>query len=91
MITRAHNIYIETICLFGLLPAVALFGFCLRKIGSYIKNRNNIFFMTPFMVLVLSGVSLHGHIEWPYYFLLSIALGTMDYWNSERMTEWGIQ
>lgn len=91
MITRAHNIYIETICLFGLLPAVALFGFCLRKIGSYIKNRNNIFFMTPFMVLVLSGVSLHGHIEWPYYFLLSIALGTMDYWNNERMTEWGIQ
>lgn len=80
MITRAHNIYIETICLFGFIPAIMMFGFCLKKIGGYIKNRNNIFFLTPFMVLILSGVSLHGHIEWPYYFLLSIAFGTMDYW-----------
>lgn len=91
MITRAHNIYIETICLFGLIPAIVMFGFCLKKIGGYIKNRNNVFFLTPFMVLVLSGVSLHGHIEWPYYFLLSIAFGTMDYWNNDKMNERGLQ
>ncbi len=84
-ITRAHNIYVETICLFGLIPAVVMFGFCIKKVGSYIKNQNNLFFLAPIMVLILSGVSLHGHIEWTYYFLLAISFCTMDYWLNEKM------
>ena len=73
LITRAHNIYIETACLFGIIPAIIL----LVALVCYfyrlqIKYRVYMMSYLPLLVLAASGISLHGHFEWHYYFLCSI-------------------
>ena len=80
MITRAHNIYLETVCLFGVIPTIIITFLALRKINRVIK-KNNIFSyqIIPLITLLISGVSLHGHIEWPYYFLILLCYSTLKY------------
>lgn len=74
LIERAHNIYIETACLFGVIPGIAillaLIGYFFRQ---QIKYHASVISYLPILVLAASGVSLHGHFEWHYYFLCSIA------------------
>lgn len=74
LITRSHNIFIETACLFGVIPAItillALVCYFARK---QIRYRISLIAYLPILVLVASGISLHGHFEWHYYFLCSIA------------------
>lgn len=66
-ISRAHNVFLETILLAGIIPALLIFaGGAYWMIKVYIKNKN-IIYMTPCIILILSGYSLHGHFEFLYY------------------------
>lgn len=74
LITRAHNIYIETACLFGVIPGIAiLIALICYFFRQQIRYHASVIAYLPILVLVASGVSLHGHFEWHYYFLCSIA------------------
>lgn len=85
MITRAHNIYLETLCLFGVLPAIFIGILAVKKIYNIVrKKRNFLCQIIPTVVLLLSGISLHGHIEWPYYFLVLLCYSTLGYVEKEE-------
>lgn len=79
IITRAHNIYLETMCLFGVIPAFVIVFLCVKKMFVFLMKNKNWFMIVPLLTLMISGVSLHGHIEWPYYFLVAICIGELDY------------
>lgn len=78
MINRSHNIYIETICIFGLLASVIIFVWLFIKIVNIVKQKNIRICILPMLVIILSGFSLHGHYEFQYYFLLAIALAFLN-------------
>ncbi|MDT2791622.1 O-antigen ligase family protein [Enterococcus lactis] len=84
IITRAHNIYIETICLFGVIPAVVIFAFCMKKIYIHLRKGQSYYICIPFFILLLSGISLHGHLEWPYYFLVTLCLAIIEFRQKKR-------
>lgn len=80
VIRRAHNILIETACLFGVIPTIAI----LVALVCYfcrLQSRYHVSVMAylPLMILLASGVSLHGHFEWHYYFLCSIAFACVHF------------
>jgi hypothetical protein len=75
VVRYAHNIYIETICAFGWVTAVTIFIWIIGKIVEFLSWRNRcVYDLMPLAVLLASGVSLHGHSEWHYYFLVILAL-----------------
>lgn len=80
MITRAHNIFIETVCLFGALASFIIIGYCIVIVSKFLLRKNKrLYILAPFAILLISGISLHGHLEWPYYFLVSLSTGLLDY------------
>ena len=79
IITRAHNIYIETMCLFGAIPSVVIFIFCMKKIYIYLRKGQSYYRCIPFLILLISGISLHGHLEWTYYFLVTLCLAIIEF------------
>lgn len=80
MITKAHNIYLETLCLFGVLPSILIMILAINKIIGVIRIRKNAYIqIIPIFLIIISGISLHGHLEWPYYFLVLLSYSTLSY------------
>lgn len=87
LITRTHNIFLETACLFGVIPAVIiLLCLCYYFFKLQSKYQLSIIVYLPLLALLASGFSLHGHFEWHYYFLWSIAFACVQY-NISRKDE----
>ncbi|HHD2717046.1 TPA: hypothetical protein ACOTHS_000598 [Clostridium perfringens] len=84
-INRAHNIYIESVCAFGLSITLIIFIWVFYQI--YKTIRNGYYFSTISMfVLLASGFVLHGHYEFQYYFLVAIALSMLRYPNLMKIS-----
>ena len=67
LINRAHNLYIETIVVFGVLESLVVFGaLIIWTIKSYRKQRNTLYFL-PLMTLLITGMTTHGHFEYSFY------------------------
>lgn len=80
LITRSHNIFIETACLFGVIPAITiLLALVCYFVRQQIRYRASLIAYLPIAVLAASGISLHGHFEWHYYFLCSIAFACIHF------------
>lgn len=78
-IRHAHNIFIETICAFGWVTAIVIFIWIIGKIIEFLCRKNRcIYDLMPMAVLLGSGLSLHGHSEWHYYFLVIFVLTFMS-------------
>lgn len=74
LIKRTHNIFLETACLFGVIPGIIIiFSFVAYYCRQFVHHKASMMSYLPLIVLAASGVSLHGHFEWHYYFLCSIA------------------
>ncbi|WP_352405040.1 O-antigen ligase family protein [Sporanaerobacter acetigenes] len=74
MINRSHNIYIETICCFGLIPTIIIMLWFLKRIFYVFKAKKELIILMPLVVMILTGFVLHGHFESQYYFLISLSL-----------------
>lgn len=77
LLKYSHNIYIETISLFGVFVFLGIFIFLLNKIIKNIKVKKiGLILLLPTLVLLITGLVLHGNLEVSYYFnvLLSISL-----------------
>lgn len=73
-LNRAHNIYLETVCAFGIFTSIILFGWIFIKVLQVLKSKKQKFCVLPMLIMLASGFTLHGHFEFHYYFILSIAL-----------------
>lgn len=74
---RSHNIYIETMAIFGVIPTLIIIISIGLIFKNYIKyNTKKWFNLLPMLLLLISGVTLHGHYEFHYYFLVAICLAS---------------
>lgn len=72
-LNRAHSIYLETVCAFGIFTSIILFGWILVKVLQVLRSENQKFCILPLLIMLASGFTLHGHFEFHYYFILSVA------------------
>lgn len=73
-IMYSHNIYIETISLFGGIFTTAIIVFILYELVIFCKKKGNIIVILPIGILFITGVILHGHLEFSYYYNLIIII-----------------
>lgn len=85
-VNKTHNIYIETLCAFGFLATIFIFLWIIKDIIVSIKENNGILCLLPVFIILASGYSLHGHFEFHYYTLVSIALSFLK--NNNNLKEW---
>ena len=85
-LNRAHNIYLETVCAFGIFTSIILFGWIFIKVLQVLKSKKQKFCVLPILIMLASGFTLHGHFEFHYYFILSIALVYLNKKNLGAIT-----
>lgn len=71
-LNRSHNIFIETMCCFGIIGAIFIFTWVVFFIWKRILEKKPIICLLPLGILLASGISLHGHLEFQYYFLVAL-------------------
>lgn len=71
-INKSHNVFIETLCTFGVIPAFIIFFWLIKNCCKSIINKRKIINLLPFITLMLSGIGLHGNFEYQYYFLVAL-------------------
>lgn len=70
----AHNIFIESISLFGFLVCIVLLIIGLNAIYKFFKCKKDIIYLLPTFILFASGMVLHGNLEFSYYFNLILVI-----------------
>lgn len=74
LITRAHNIFIESACVFGVIPSIVIImSLVVYFCRQHARHHTPVIAYLPLAVLIASGLALHGHYEWHYYFLCSMS------------------
>ncbi len=84
---KTHNLYIETVCAFGLVASVGMLLWVLRGMLRAFKRRDGVLCLMPICVILASGYALHGHFEFHYYTLVAIAVGFLGGWIRRDPTE----
>ena len=73
-----HNILIESACLFGIIPTLCMFMLVFVLMYRCFISRKGILWQMPICVMLASGFSLHGHLEFHYYTLVAIAFSFLS-------------
>lgn len=73
IIKDTHNIYVETMCMFGVIASIIMFCWCIKVIFLHVKRKGNIFALVPITALLASGFSLHGHMEFQFYTIVALS------------------
>ena len=71
---RTHNIFLETLCMFGIIPSLCMFTLVFVLMYRCFVSRKGILWQMPICVMLASGFTLHGHMEFQYYTLIALAL-----------------
>lgn len=76
---NCHNLYIEAVTLFGWILTVAMF-LALAAHFAIMKRRGAILFAyIPCILLLASGLILHGFLDFPFFYEWTIALGCLEF------------
>lgn len=73
-----HNILLETVCLFGIIPALCMMLLVFERMYHCFVGKKGILWQMPICVILASGFSLHGHLEFHYYTLVAIAISFLQ-------------
>jgi O-antigen ligase len=73
-----HNILIESACLFGIIPTLCMFMLVFVLMYRCFISRKGILWQMPICVMLASGFTLHGHLEFHYYTLVAIAFSFLS-------------
>lgn len=68
-----HNVFLESACLFGIIPTLCMLMLVFVLMYRCFISRKGILWQMPICVMLASGVTLHGHLEFHYYTLVTIA------------------
>lgn len=74
VIIYSHNIYIETISLFGGIVFAILAWQIITNIIKFILKKGNLLVLAPVMILLVTGFVLHGNLEFSYYYNIIIVI-----------------
>lgn len=78
-LNRAHNIYIESVCAFGFIATFFVLIWICAIIIKSIKRKDGILDLIPIGIILASGMSLHGHFDFHYYFIVALAIAFLTY------------
>lgn len=78
-LNRVHNIYIESVCAFGFLMTLFILIWLISLIIKSIKQHDGVLNLIPIGIILASGMSLHGHFDFHYYFLVTVAVAFITY------------
>lgn len=76
---NCHNLYIEAVTLFGWIMAVVM-AIALVAHLMKMKQRGAAFFaFMPCILLLVSGIILHGFLDFPFFYEWTVALGCLEF------------
>lgn len=84
LLNTTHNIYIETLCAFGLIASILMMIWLFVVIFRSIMRRDGMLNLMPLGVILASGVVLHGHFDFHFYLILSIAIAFATYGRNNK-------
>lgn len=73
-----HNILLESACLFGIIPTLCMFALVFILMYRCFVSRKGILWQMPICIMLASGVTLHGHLEFHYYSLVALAFSFLS-------------
>lgn len=76
---NCHNIYIEAVTLFGVLGAIAMGAALLGFLAKRVRCGAAAMSILPCVILLASGMILHGFLDFPFFYVWTIALCCVDY------------
>lgn len=76
---NCHNIYIEAVTLFGFIGALAIAIALAYYLLSRVRRGAKAMSYLPCLVLLATGVILHGFLDFPFFYIWTLALGCVDY------------
>lgn len=76
---NCHNIYIEAVTLFGFIGALAIAVALVYFLLSRSRRGARAMSYLPCFVLLATGVILHGFLDFPFFYIWTLALGCVDY------------
>lgn len=79
MVKYAHNLYIECISLYGLPITIVIFMFICKKSLSSFKINHSVIMIMPIAVLIITGLTLHGNLEFSFFFNLILIIQCLNY------------
>jgi hypothetical protein len=78
-IARAHNLYIETLVVFGFLETMIIIGVLIVwAIAKYRKEKDTLYLL-PLITLLITGMTTHGHFEYSFYLNLLLILSIAEH------------
>lgn len=78
-ITHCHSIYVEAVTLFGLIGTAVMGVALLRFVVSRLRCGSLPLSLIPCIVLLISGLTLHGFTDAPFFYAWTVALCCIDY------------
>jgi len=73
-ISKTHNLFLETLCMFGIIPTVLMTLWIFVNVWRCARERKGILWLMPICVILVSAMFLHGHNEFQYYTLVAFAV-----------------
>ena len=73
-----HNLLLESACLFGIIPTLTMLTLVFVMMYRCFVRRKGILWQMPICVILASGFTLHGHLEFHYYTLVAIAFSFLQ-------------
>ena len=78
IVKYAHNLYIECISLYGVPITILILIFIANKILRNFKINHSVIFIIPIFVLLLTGLTLHGNLEFSFFFNLILIIQCLN-------------
>lgn len=75
-VSYTHNVFLETMVVFGILEAVSLFVWLIVWTMKTYNNRKDILYFFPLIMVLIIGATVHGHFEYSYYLNLLLILSS---------------
>lgn len=79
VVKYAHNLYVECISLYGVPITVLVLTFIGSKIVQNLKVNHSVIIIMPMLILLLTGFTLHGNLEFSFFFNLILILQCLNY------------
>ena len=76
---NCHNIYIEAVTLFGWILSLILIAVLAAHFIRKYREGASLLSYLPGVLLLSSGLILHGFLDFPFFYEWTVALGCIDY------------
>ena len=76
---NCHNLYIEAVTLFGWIMAIAMAVALAAHFANMKRKGAGLFAFMPCILLLASGLILHGFLDFPFFYEWTVALGCLEF------------